>query len=121
MASAVQLTTYDQSKGFVLWMGVQDGPFVHIGASIVSGIFLVLALNPFDVITTRLYNQKVEGGKGALYKGWYDCFRKTFQSEGFGGFYKGLIPHYARLAPHTVMLFVLFEQLKRVADKYEIY
>jgi solute carrier family 25 protein 34/35 len=121
VASAVQLTTYDQSKAAVLWMGVKEGIHVHIGASIVSGIFLVLVLNPFDVITTRLYNQEVKHGVGMLYQGWLDCVIKIWKTEGFIGFYKGLIPHYSRLAPHTILIFVLLEQLRKVAEKYGIY
>lgn len=88
VASAVQLTTYDQSKAAVLWMGVKEGIHVHIGASIVSGIFLALVLNPFDVITTRLYNQEVKHGVGMLYQGWLDCVIKIWKTEGFIGFYK---------------------------------
>lgn len=41
-----------------------DGLLVHIISSVISGAFLVVALNPFDVITTRMYNQKTENGKG---------------------------------------------------------
>jgi solute carrier family 25 protein 34/35 len=50
----------------VIGLGLQDGLLVHVMCSVISGIFLVLALNPFDVITTRLYNQKYENGKGSL-------------------------------------------------------
>jgi solute carrier family 25 protein 34/35 len=46
--------------------------YAHVAASLVSGVGLVVAMNPFDVVATRLYNQKVEGGKGALYRGTSD-------------------------------------------------
>ena len=46
-------------------------------------------MNPFDVMATRLYNQKVEeGGKGALYTGPIDCLVKTVRAEGMRGIYK---------------------------------
>jgi len=46
-----------------------DNVAAHMAASLVSGVGLVIAMNPFDVVATRLYNQKVESGKGALYSG----------------------------------------------------
>jgi hypothetical protein len=65
--------------------------YAHVAASLVSGVGLVIAMNPFDVVATRLYNQKVEAGKGTLYKGSptpflvvrvvnaYDCSTLTHQ------------------------------------------
>jgi solute carrier family 25 protein 34/35 len=45
-------------------------------------------MNPFDVVVTRLYNQRVEGRQGTLYSGPIDCLIKTFKAEGLRGLYK---------------------------------
>lgn len=62
-------------------------------------------------------NQNYSGvdsnGKGLLYKNIIDCFVKTFRAEGFKGFYKGFIPNYWRIAPHTILNLTFWEQLKK--------
>jgi len=45
---------------------------------------------------------------------------KIAKTEGFNGFYKGTLPHYARLAPHTILLLGVFEKVKQVFDNYGI-
>ena len=46
------------------------------------------------------------------YLGAADCLWKTVANEGFGGLYKGWSAHFLRVAPHTVLTFVLLEALK---------
>jgi len=121
VASPVQLVSYDVTKRTVISLGVKEGLPVHVVSSIIAGAIMVLFLNPFDVVTTRMYNQNYVDGKGTLYSGVTDCFAKILRTEGFFGLYKGLIPHYARVAPHTIMLLVLFDQLSKVANKWNIY
>lgn len=83
-----------------------------------TGFAVTTAMNPFDVVSTRLYSQRVVDGKGELYSGVLDCVRKTFKSEGFFGFYKGWTAHYFRLGPHTVCTLLFWEQAKTLAAKY---
>jgi len=121
VASAVQLSSYDKAKNIVVNnFGMKEGFPVFCIAACVSSVFLTLSLNPFDVLLTRLQNQKVVDGKGVYYKGWIDCFMKIAKTEGFNGFYKGTLPHYARLAPHTILLLGVFEKVKQVFDYYGI-
>lgn len=71
-------------------------------------------MTPFDVISTRLYNQPVDAvtGKGTVYKGIFDCAAQIFRTEGIFGFYKGFSASFLRLGPHTV-LSIFFWQLLR--------
>jgi solute carrier family 25 oxoglutarate transporter 11 len=89
-------------------------------SSIVSSIFLVIAVNPLDVVLTRQQNQKYEGGRGTLYSGWADCVMKIGRTEGPAGFYKGILPHYARLAPQTILIFLILEQARKYFAEYHI-
>jgi len=108
VGSAVQLSVYDSIKGGILrWTGAGEGIGVHLGASLLTGIVVTLAMNPLDVVSTRVYNSKP-----GFYKGLGDCFSRTVAAEGVGGLYKGLAAHYIRLGPHTVYTFVLLEQCK---------
>ena len=45
-------------------------------ASCVSGVAVTLAMAPFDVLSTRIYNQPLnEQGKGKYYSGKDSCVR----------------------------------------------
>jgi len=81
----------------------------------ISGVVVALAMNPFDVISTRLYNQDA---KAPLYTGPFDALKKIFLKEGFSGFFKGLSAHYFRIGPHTVLTMLFWEQTKIFTAKY---
>ena len=116
VGSAAQLASYDACKRRLLASGVfQEGVLCHFGASMVSGLVVTTALNPFDVVSTRLYNQPQ--GAARVYSGPVDCALKTARSEGFTGFYKGWFAHYCRLGPHTVLTLVFWEQTRRLARR----
>jgi len=116
IGSAVQLSSYDQCKLFVLSSGLfRDNIYAYFASSLVAGLLVTTAMNPFDVARTRMYNQKVgEKGQGLYYKGMIDCIIKTVKAEGFFALYKGWGAHYLRLGPHTCLVFVFWEQLKRL-------
>lgn len=80
-----------------------------------TGLVVTTAMNPMDVVSTRIYSQKVVNGKGKLYSGVMDCIMKTMKSEGLRGFYKGWAAHYMRLGPHTVFTFLFWEEAKKLA------
>lgn len=109
VGSGVQLGTYDTTKDVVLrTFGMQDGPVAHICASLLSGILTVAAMNPFDVISTRLYNQRDRAYRNVL-----DCGLQTVRSEGLSGLYKGARAQYVRTGPHTILMFLFLEQYRR--------
>jgi solute carrier family 25 protein 34/35 len=117
---AAQLATYDWCKRQVLRrVGLLDGLAAAFVAAMASGVAVVLALNPFDVVSTRLYNQPVSGGRPELYRGFTDCLRKIASTEGLLAFYKGAGAGYLRTGPHTVLTFVLWEQLKRLRRTWD--
>lgn len=76
-------------------------------------------MTPFDVVSTRLFNQGLDaGGRGLLYRNIFDCFIKTFKVEGLKGLYKGYLPNYLRIAPHTILNLTFWEQFKEWKDLY---
>ncbi|XP_063232889.1 solute carrier family 25 member 35-like isoform X2 [Bacillus rossius redtenbacheri] len=97
----------------------QENPLLNsFASSMTSGVSISLCMTPADVIMTRLYNQGVDAnGKGLLYKGVWDCAVKIWRSEGIYGFYKGLVPSYVRLGPHTVLCFVFWDFFKDLERK----
>jgi solute carrier family 25 (mitochondrial carnitine/acylcarnitine transporter), member 20/29 len=58
---------------------------VDILAGTLGGIAVVLVGHPFDTTKTRL-----QTAPSGFYQGTLDCVHKTFQWEGFSGFYSGI-------------------------------
>lgn len=116
VGSAVQLSTYESCKQLVLAYGIaRDGIALHFASSVVSGLLLSVALNPVDVACTRMYNQSAAQ---QLYTSPIDCLVKTFRAEGVRGLYKGWLAQYARVAPHTTLTFVCFEQFRILIGRH---
>lgn len=106
VGSSAQLSSYDYFKRLLLrqgWLVADDNVYTHFGASLCAGVVTVLVMNPFDVVSTRLYNSS-----GSRYAGVLDCIWKTATTEGLLGFYKGALAQYLRVGPHTILTFVFF-------------
>uniref|UniRef100_A0A8D1LEN6 Solute carrier family 25 member 35 n=2 Tax=Sus scrofa TaxID=9823 RepID=A0A8D1LEN6_PIG len=92
---------------------------VALAAAMVSGIAVVLAMTPFDVVSTRLYNQPTDAqGKGLMYRGLLDALLQTARTEGVFGMYKGLGASYFRLGPHTILSLFFWDQLRMLYYTY---
>jgi len=84
-----------------------------------SGVMVVVLMTPFDVVSTRLYNQGTDtAGRGLLYRNVTHCFVRTFAAEGIWGFYKGAGASYFRLGPHTVLSLVMWNQLQIAYERF---
>ena len=95
-----QVYTYPAS--LVLWCsgplqfqsGLQLAQGNLVGA-LLSGVVVAVVINPFDVVSTRIYNQP-SGSAVRLYSGYVDCLAKVAAREGVAAFYKGLTAQYLR-------------------------
>lgn len=123
VASAVQLATYDSVKDlFVQRLGLSPkATFTHVCASMVTGVAVVVAMQPFDFAATRLVNTLTsaeQGGKAAAptaaFAGPLDVIRKTVATEGPLGVYKGVTANYLRFGPYCVLVFVFVEKLREL-------
>lgn len=114
--SAAQLPVYNAAKNFLLKNNVvNEGSIgLHFLASSCAGLGVAIVMNPWDVILTRVYNQK-----GDLYKGPIDCFVKTVKSEGPTALYKGFWAQLFRIGPHSILTLMFMEQVLKVAVKVE--
>lgn len=108
VASAIQLPVYNVTKRVLTQHSSLQGTGLHLTSSAVTGMAVGFAVNPFDVVMTRLYNQK-----GNLYKGFADCVVKIYTVEGVLGFFKGLVPSMSRMAPHTILTLTFMETTMR--------
>lgn len=109
--TAAQCATYDEVKRTVIsttgWG--QKEIKTHLTSSMIAGLVTTTVTNPLDVIKTRMY----VGGKS--YSGVLQCAADVMKREGLMGFMKGWSASYARLGPHTVIMFLTAERLRAYA------
>ncbi|KAK0076876.1 hypothetical protein PV326_010473, partial [Microctonus aethiopoides] len=102
-----QLSFYDQIKQYLLESGkFNDNLGTHFTASLSAGAIATTLTQPLDVLKTRAMNAKPGEFKniGALI---------VYTAKlGPLGFFKGFVPAFVRLAPHTILTFVFLEQLR---------
>eukprot|EP00088_Acartia_fossae_P045690 TRINITY_DN4923_c0_g1_i1.p1 TRINITY_DN4923_c0_g1~~TRINITY_DN4923_c0_g1_i1.p1 ORF type:complete len:306 (-),score=73.13 TRINITY_DN4923_c0_g1_i1:409-1326(-) len=116
VVNAAQLATYSQAKQAILAY-VPDGIFCHFLASMISGLVTTIASMPVDIAKTRLQSMKYVDGKPE-YKGAADVLGKVIKNEGFFSLWKGFTPYYFRLGPHTVITFIILEQMNIAYKKH---
>jgi len=118
VVNAAQLATYSQAKQAILATGyVKDGIPCHFYASMISGLATTIASMPVDIVKTRIQNMRVIDGKPE-YSGVADVLKRVISNEGFFALWKGFTPYYMRLGPHTVLTFIILEQLNGAYCKF---
>jgi len=122
VGSAAQLATFSAGKEWVSnaqWFS-SNSWLIALLAAMISGVAVTITMTPFDVISTRLYNQPVdEFRRGRLYHGFMDCLLKVVHTEGLMGLYKGMGPVFVRLAPHTVLSMLFWDLMRQQALQHQ--
>jgi len=120
--SAVQLPTFTKVKSALEKYQV-FAPGSVLGslcAASIGGIAVCTVMTPFDVVSTRLYNQPVDArGVGQIYTGIVDCALKILKTEGPLGYYKGLTASFLRLGPHTVLSLCFWQEMRKYYFKLQ--
>jgi len=110
--TASQCVTYDKTKSLLKtyeWDGLRG----HVAASMLAGIVTTTLTNPFDVIKTRMY---VKDGKDNILR----QVKGLYLERGLLGFLSGWTASYARLGPHTMIMFVCAEYIRKMAGMNEL-
>lgn len=107
-----QLSTYDQFKHLLLTKTpenmLKDDLITHLIASLIAGTCATICTQPLDVVKTRLMNETV-----GHYKGSFDVIKSIHRDYGMIGYFRGFLPAFVRLAPHTMLTFVFLEELRK--------
>lgn len=111
--NAAQLSVYSQAKQMLSSYDLmKDGTPAHLVASTISGFASTVVSIPIDITKTRLQNMK-----NNEYSGTMDVLMKVVRNEGFFSLWKGFTPYFLRLGPHTIITFLIMEQLNSRARK----
>lgn len=107
-----QLSMYDQFKHLLLTSTpeglLKDDTKTHLIASLMAGTTATTLTQPLDVVKTRLMNETT-----GHYKGAFDVANSIMRDYGLLGFFRGYVPAFVRLAPHTMLTFVFLEELRK--------
>jgi Mitochondrial carrier protein len=108
--NATKMGVYDICKGFVVKSTGWNRSDIRtvFSSAVVAGYFMTCTVAPFDMIRTKLMNQKT-GGK--TYSGFVDCFAQTIRQDGFFSLWRGFIPIWARFAPQATLQLMTLEFL----------
>lgn len=116
VVNCVQLGTYDQAKEVFSGLGIgvlQDGVPLHFAASTTSGFCYSVVTLPIDSAKTRLQNQRPVDGV-MPYRNLVHAMVKVSRLEGVTALWKGFTPYFSRCAGHTVAMFLVLEQVRKV-------
>jgi len=103
-----QISIYDEVKLKLLDSDYfDDNVLLHFLSSVVAGGVATVITQPVDVLKTRQMN-----AKPGEFNSIFHVFVQTAKM-GPSAFFKGIIPAFARLAPHTVLQFLILEQLRQ--------
>ncbi|GMT14708.1 hypothetical protein PFISCL1PPCAC_6005, partial [Pristionchus fissidentatus] len=111
VVNVAQLATYSQAKESLTASGLlPPGIAVHFAASMISGFNTAFVSMPVDIAKTRIQSMKIIDGKPE-YKNAGDVILKVVRNEGVFALWKGFTPCYMRIGPHTVLTFIILEQM----------
>lgn len=112
LMTASQLASYDIFKKELLQRtNMGDNLYTHFSASFLAGFVATTVCSPVDVIKTRVMSAKTQESMVSL-------ITRVTQQEGFSWMFKGWVPSFTRLGPHTIATFMFLEQHKKLWRKW---
>lgn len=112
--NAGELVSYDLIKESILRNNLlSDSMPCHFVSAFGAGFFATVVASPIDVVKTRYMNADV-----GVYPGAMQCAITMAREGGPMAFYKGFMPSFIRLGSWNIVMFMTFEQLKRVVMEF---
>ncbi|OCF31420.1 hypothetical protein I316_06822 [Kwoniella heveanensis BCC8398] len=107
-----QLPSYEFTKQELLNY-MEDGPAVHIMASVAAGTIATTITAPPDIIKARIMNTHGSATTSSI-----QVIKQSLVKEGPMFMFKGWVPAWCRLQPTTILIFMTLEQLKKGVNTY---
>ncbi|KFY76743.1 hypothetical protein V499_03710 [Pseudogymnoascus sp. VKM F-103] len=112
LMTASQFATYDTFKGLCIGKaGMTDNIYTHITASVMAGFVATTVCSPVDVIKTRVMSASPAESHRQSLPG---LLRSIYCKEGFTWIFRGWVPSFIRLGPHTILTFLFLEEHKKI-------
>eukprot|EP01080_Neovahlkampfia_damariscottae_P007218 gene7218-11534_t len=106
---------YEKNKLRIQNQSMNLNPFIInflSGAS--SGMISAIVTNPIDVVKTRI---QANLHKSDEYSSTIQSIKTIFKKDGFEGFFRGVVPRSARIAPASAIMISTFELSKSFFDE----
>lgn len=114
LLNSTQLGVYSQAKASLSRYGHMREMSVHASAGMISGLACTIVSLPADMAKTQV-QQMIVGPDGTrAYRGPLDVIVKMVSQQGLFSLWRGFIPYYLRLGPHTIISFMVLEQLNNL-------
>lgn len=117
LMTASQLASYDSFKGQLIERtALADDLTTHFLASVAAGFVATTICSPVDVVKTRIMSATPEAAARAKSAGQSLSGRIVMvtRRDGVGWMFRGWLPSFMRLGPHTVATFLFLEQHKKL-------
>ncbi|KAL3496034.1 putative phenylalanyl-tRNA synthetase alpha subunit [Aspergillus germanicus] len=112
LMTSSQLVSYDVFKRVCLEkFGMKDSLSTHFTASLAAGFVATTVCSPVDVIKTRVMSASPAESRGHNIVG---LLREITRKEGFAWAFRGWVPSFIRLGPHTIATFIFLEEHKKL-------
>ncbi|KAK9466570.1 mitochondrial carrier domain-containing protein, partial [Lipomyces arxii] len=92
---------------------VKIGNMLVLAMGALSGSFGASVVYPINFLRTRLQAQGT-AAHPHTYTGMADVFNKTIKNEGYRGFFRGLVPNLAKVAPAVSISYLVYENCKNL-------
>jgi dicarboxylate transporter 10 len=113
LMTASQLASYDGFKRVLIeHTPMVDGLGTHFSASFLAGFVATTVCSPVDVIKTRVMSSHES-------KALVTLLADVYKLEGVGWMFRGWVPSFIRLGPHTIATFLFLEQHKKLYRKFK--
>ncbi|KAJ5105805.1 Mitochondrial dicarboxylate transporter [Penicillium alfredii] len=110
-----QLASYDTFKRMCIEkVGMADTIITHFTASFLAGFVATTVCSPVDVIKTRIMSASPAESRGHSMLG---LLRDICRKEGLTWAFRGWVPSFIRLGPHTIATFIFLEEHKKLYRK----
>ena len=112
--SAIDMSTFEALKqAYQQSTGKQEpGVLALLAFGSLSGSIGATSVYPLNFVRTRL-QASGSSGHPQVYNGVWDVAHKTWEIEGWRGFYRGLFPTLAKVVPAVSISYVVYEHAKR--------
>ena len=111
--TAAQIPSYEVAKRTLAErLGMREGNAMHFAASISAGLAATAACSPLDFAKSRVMNDVGGQLRGSALR----ALTQAVRHEGLLAPYSGFFANWARIGPHTMVTFLSYEWLRKLAS-----